>query len=112
MREKFRENKLQMLIKKILYTSDLVSTTILTTKISEVENKILNTNNLLTTNVLNPKPSDVENKISDYCKRTTTQEFNKLIAEHFVARLKQADLVNKADFDNKLFHLLEIKQNI
>ena len=89
MREKFRENKLQMLIKKILYTSDLVSS-----------------------NILNPKPSDVENKISDYCKCTTTQEFNKLIAEHFVARLKQADLVNKADFDNKLFHLLEIKQNI
>ena len=49
MREKFRENKLQMLIKKILYTSDLVSTTILTTKLSEVENKIPNNNNLVTT---------------------------------------------------------------
>ena len=27
---------------------------------------------------------------------------NKLIAEDFTARLKQADLVKKTDFDNKL----------
>ena len=31
-----------------------------------------------------------------------TQEFNKLTAENFEARLKQADLVNKTNFDNKL----------
>ena len=32
----------------------------------------------------------------------TTHEFNKLRPENFAARLKQADLVNKADFDNNL----------
>ena len=32
----------------------------------------------------------------------TTQVFNKLTAETFAARLKQADLVNKTDFNNKL----------
>ena len=30
------------------------------------------------------------------------QEFNKLTAEHFSARLKQSNLVNKTDFNNKL----------
>ena len=35
-----------------------------------------------------------------------TQKLNKLTAENFAARLKQANLVNKTDFDNKLisFH--------
>ena len=32
----------------------------------------------------------------------TTQEFNKLNAEKFGARLNQANLVSKTDFDNKL----------
>ena len=31
-----------------------------------------------------------------------TQEFNKLTAENFKERLRQANLVSKADFDNKL----------
>ena len=31
----------------------------------------------------------------------TAQEFNKLTAENLSARLKQADLVSKSDFDNK-----------
>ena len=57
---------------------------------------------LVTTTVLNTKISEVENKIPDNFKYIVTQEFNKLTAENFVARLKQADLVNKADFDNKL----------
>ena len=35
-------------------------------------------------------------------KIITTQEFNKLNAENFAARLKQANLVSKTDFDNKL----------
>ena len=59
-------------------TSNLKTTTGLKTKISEVENKNFNSNNI------------------------TTHEFNKLRAENFAARLKQADLVNKADFDNNL----------
>ena len=83
-----------------------MTTTVFNTKNSEVENKILNTSSLMTTTVLNTKISEVENKIPGYAKYITTQEFNKLTAENFAARLKQADLVNKTDFDNKLtsFH--------
>ena len=63
----------------------------MTEKVSEVENKILDTSNLVTTSVLNTKVSEAENKISDYAKYITTQEFMKLTAENFAARLKQAD---------------------
>ena len=73
------------------------------TKISEVENKIQqNTSSLVTTTVLNTKISEVENKIPDISKYITTQEFNKLTTENSEARLKQADSVSKANFDNKL----------
>ena len=42
------------------------------------------------------------NKIPDNSKYITIKEYNKLMAESFTARLRQADLVSKADFDNKL----------
>ena len=77
-------------------------TTVLNTKISEVENKVLYASSLVTTNVLNTKMSEVENKVPDNSKYITTQELNKLTSESFGARLKQADLVSKTDFDNKL----------
>ena len=83
-------------------TSGLVTTTVLSTKISEVENKISNISSLVTTTVLSSKISEVENKIPHHANNITTQEFNKLTVENFTARLKQADLVNKTDFDNKL----------
>ena len=51
---------------------------------------------------LNTKISKVVNKIPDNSKYITTQEFNKLTAEGFEARLMQADLVSKTDFVNKL----------
>ena len=35
-------------------------------------------------------------------KHSTAQEFNKLTAENLAARLNQAGLVNKTDFNNKL----------
>ena len=35
-------------------------------------------------------------------KYITTQEFNKLTSESFAARLKEANLVTKTDFDDKL----------
>ena len=44
----------------------------------------------------------VEHKIPDHAKYITTPEFNKLTEERFTARLKQADLVNKTNFDDKL----------
>ena len=58
----------------------------------------------MTTTVLNTKISEVENKIPDHAKYITTQEFNKLTAERFTARLKQTNLVSKTDFDNKLIN--------
>ena len=45
----------------------------------------------MTTTVLNRKNGEVENKILDNSKCLTIQEFNKLTAENFVARLNQAD---------------------
>ena len=52
--------------------------------------------------VSNTKIIQIENKIPDNSKYITTQQFNKLTAEKFKAKLMQAGLVNKTDFDNKL----------
>ena len=65
-----------------------MTTTVLNTKVSEVENKIPNTHSLVTTAVLNTNISEVENKIRDNSKYITTQEFSKLRGEHFEVRLK------------------------
>ena len=75
-------------------------------KINEVENKIPDISGLVTTNVLNSKISEVENKIPNHAKYISTQEFNKLTAKYFTARLKEADLASKTNFVNKLasFH--------
>ena len=51
---------------------------------------------------LKHKISEAENKILNHDKYITTPEFNKLTAENFTARLKQANLVTKTDFDKKL----------
>ena len=83
-------------------TSRLVTTTVLNTKLNGSENKIPNGSNLVAKTVLNAKFHKVENKIPGHAKYITTKEFNKLTAENSVTRLKQADLVNKTDFDNKL----------
>ena len=52
----------------------------------------------------NTKVNEIETKIIDHNhkKYMTTPEFNKLTSENFAARLKQANLVNKTEFDNKL----------
>ena len=50
--------------------------------------KIPDTSGLVTTTVLNTKISEVGNKTRDKSKYITTQEFNKLTAENFTARLK------------------------
>ena len=57
---------------------------------------------------MNTKISEVENKVSDNSKYITTQEFNNLTAESFASRLKQANLVIKTDFDNKVTSLNEL----
>ena len=74
-----------------------MTTTVLNKKISEAEKKIPDTRDLVTTTVLNTKISEVEIEISDNSKYITTQEFNKLTAKNFVARIKEADLVNRTD---------------
>ena len=51
---------------------------------------------------MNTKISKVDNKIPDNSKYIITQEFNKWMVKNFAARLKQANLVSKTDFDNKL----------
>ena len=56
----------------------------------------------MTATVLNTKINEVESKIPNHNKYITTSEFNNLTAENFAARLKQANLVTKTDFDNKL----------
>ena len=71
----------------------------------------------MTTTVLNTKISEVENKIPDHAEYITTQEFDKLTAENFTARLTQANLMSKTDFDSKLISFNkknkpQIKQNI
>ena len=91
-----------MLIKKIPDISGSVTTTVLNTKLIQVENKIPDASKLVITSVLNRKTGEVENKIPDRAKYITTQEFTRLAAENFAARLKQADLVGKSDFNNKL----------
>ena len=62
----------------------------------------------MSTTVLNTKINEVKNEIPDNSKYITTQECNKLTAENFEARLKQANLMNKIDFDNKITSFNEI----
>ena len=51
------------------------------------------------------KYTEIEKKLTDHVKYITTPEFNKLPAENFASRLKQANLVPKAVFDNKVISL-------
>ena len=51
------------------------------------------------------KITEIEKKLTDHIKYIKTPEFNKLPAENFAARLKQANLVTKAVFDNKVISL-------
>ena len=55
----------------------------------------------------NTKINEIEKKITDHnhVKNITTPELNKLTSENFAAILKQAHLVNKADFNGKLRNL-------
>ena len=51
---------------------------------------------------MNTKIIEVDNKIPNHDKHVTTPEFIKLTAENFTARVKQANLETKIDFDNKI----------
>ena len=109
--------------KKIPDTSGLVKKTNCNTKITELENKIPDISNLATNTALiaienkmpsvsdlakkanyNTKVTEIENKLNNHNhdKYIDTSEFNKLAADVFNARLAQANLITKTDFDAKL----------
>ena len=96
--------------KQIAWITNLATTAALNTKTNEVKSKIPNITNLTATTAL----TAVENKITDHGKYVTSRELNKLTAEHFAAKLAQANLarkndiaifVKKSDFDGKLNNL-------
>ena len=80
---------------KIPDVSNLVTKTALIT----VENKIDDVNNLV---YKTDYDTEIENKLNNHNhdKYITTLEFNTLAADVFNARLAQANLIPKADFDN------------
>ena len=86
---------------KIPNVSNLATKTTLTT----VENKIPDVSNLVKKTDCNTKITKIENKLNNHNhdKYITTSEFNNLAADVFNARLAQANLVTKTDFDAKLF---------
>ena len=53
------------------------------------------------------KVNETEKKITNHTRDRyiTTPEFNKLTEENFAARLAEANLVTKIDFDDKLIKL-------
>ena len=73
-----------------------------TTAFTAVENKIPNVSNLVKRTDHNTTINQIEKKITDHSqdKYITTPKFDKVTAENFAARLAQANLVTKTDFDN------------
>ena len=72
-----------------------------------VENKILSISGLVKKTDYNTKITDVENKLNNHNhdRYVATSEFNTLAANFFNARLAQASLITKTDFDAKLSSL-------
>ena len=88
---------------KIPDISGLATKTALTT----VENKIPSISGLVKKTDYNTKITDIENKLNKHNddKYVATSEFNTLAAGVFNARLAQANLITKTDFDAKLSSL-------
>ena len=72
--------------------------------LTAVESKIPDVSSLVKKTGFDIKVGEIEKKLTDHNhdKYITTPEFNKLTAKNFAARLKQANLVTKTDFDDKL----------
>ena len=83
---------------KIPDVSSLATKTALTT----LENKIPSVSNLVNKPDYNTKITEIENTLTDHNhdKYITTPEFNTLAEDVFNARLAQANLIRKTDFDN------------
>ena len=88
---------------KVLDISGLATKTPLTT----VENKIPSINGLVEKKDYNTKITDIENILNNHNhdKYVPTSEFNTLAVNVFNARLAQADLITKTDFNAKLSSL-------
>ena len=89
--------------------SNLATKTALTT----VENKIPNVSNLVKKTDYNTKVTEIENKLANHNhdKYIDTSEFSTLATNFLNARLAQANLITKVDFDTKLLSLnLKITQ--
>ena len=95
--------KLTELENKILDFSSLVTKTAVTA----VENKIPNISSLVKITDYNTKITEIEKKLTDYDqeKYISTSEFNTLASDVFNARLAQANLITKTEFDAKLSSL-------
>ena len=95
--------RLTELENKIPDISDLSTKTALTA----VENEIPNVSNLVNKTDYNTKITEVENTLinHNHDKYIDTQEFNKLAADVFNAKLAESNLITKTDFDAKLSNL-------
>ena len=72
-----------------------------------VENKIPNISSLVRKTDYNTKITEIEKNLTDHNhdKYITIPKFNKLSTDDFNARLAQANLITKTDFDAKLSSL-------
>ena len=98
-----KKAKLTELENKISDISNLATKTAL----ASVENRIPSFSNLVNKRNHNTKLTEIENKLNNHNhdKYIDTPEFNKLAVDVFNARLAQANLVTKTNFDAKLSNL-------
>ena len=93
------------LVKKTDYNTKITDISGLATKtaLTTVENKIPSITGLAKKTDYNTKITDIENKLNNHNhdKYVATSEFNTLAANVFNARLAQANLITKTDFDAK-----------
>ena len=83
----------------MLDTSKLVTNTALDIKFGEVENEIPDLSSLVTNTTLVITIREVENRIPNHDRYITTSEFNSFSDTILDERLKQGNLVTKADLD-------------
>ena len=98
-----KKTNLTELESKILDVSSLATKT----GLSAVENKIPSVSSLVKRTDYNKKITEIEKNLTghNHDKYITTPEFNTLAASVFNARLAQANLITKTDFDAKLSSL-------
>ena len=94
-----KEAKITELENNIPDISNLATKTALTA----AENRITSVSNLVKKTNYNTKITETENKLNNHNhdKYITTSEFNTLAENGFNARLSQANLITKTDFDGK-----------